>query len=125
MEELVNHPVHIVDENSISSFIPFCFFGGVPIGKKLVNFQFPVCNLFRKKIVEGKVCYEADVNHHKEDLDNRKFGFIIDTNEEYDAENLIGRKSIQKNKSSHLSSEFKTIESENRFSIFLKTISMY
>ena len=102
------------DKNSISSFVPFCFFGGVPIGKKLVDFQFPVCNLFRKKIVEGQVCYEADVNQHKNDMDEIQFGFIIDTNDEYDAHNLIQIKSKQKSR-----------DTEKRFSsILLKTICM-
>ena len=100
VEELINHPAHISDRNTISAFIPFCSFGfNVDlIGEKLSNFQVPVCSLFRKKIFSGQVCYEADLNQFKNKIDWKRalkkgFSFILDTNDEYDVKNLFQRKS--------------------------------
>ena len=51
-QEVVNHPVHIINHLghvSPSAFIPFCSFGfnKVPMGKKIELFDEPVCTAFR------------------------------------------------------------------------------
>ena len=62
-------------------------------GKKVSSFSDPVCNMFREKIVDGQVCYEADINQFKNlEIDwtnayQKGFGFIVDTNDEYDVKN--------------------------------------
>ena len=119
-KELINHPVHISDRNSISAFIPFCSFGlNVDlIGKKLSNFQVPVCSLFRKKIFSGQVCYEADINQFK-----NKISFIVDTNDEYDVKNLIQRQSSNSLENNLVFNSFKDTEDDNKFAVMLKTIS--
>ena len=53
-QDIINHPVHIVDENnslSPSAFIPFCEFGGdmSALGVKIDQFSVPVCNSFKAK----------------------------------------------------------------------------
>ena len=65
--DVTNHPVHIVDKNmnlSPSSFIPFCEFGGnmSALGVKIDQFDVPVCNSFKAKILNDQLCYEVDVN---------------------------------------------------------------
>ena len=100
-KEFINHPVHISDKKAPSTFIPFCSFGGS--GKELGNFQDSVCKVFREKIVNGQVCYEADVNQYKKDIVNweealqKGFSFIVDTNDEYDVKNLIREKISENN----------------------------
>ena len=59
--------------------------------------------MFRERIIEGRICYEADVNQLR-DKDEVKwekniqngFGFLVDTNDEYDVKKLL-----EKDKSQH------------------------
>ena len=129
-KELINHPVHISDRNSISAFIPFCSFGlNVDlIGKKLSNFQVPVCSLFRKKIFSGQVCYEADINQFKNKIDwktalKKGISFIIDTNDEYDVKNLFQRQASKRLENNLDFNSFKETGHDNKFAVMLKTIS--
>ena len=98
MSPLLNHPLHITDKAIHSSFIPLCFFGERPAGKVTGQFQDPVCDIFSEKIVGGQVCYETDLNRYREgnqnweDLLQKGFIFIVDTNEEYDVRNLFERR---------------------------------
>ena len=62
MEVLVNHPVHITNKNTASVFIPFCSFGDKETSG---NFQDSSCSLFREKVVDGQLCYEADAKANR------------------------------------------------------------
>ena len=87
-----NHPAHIINEDgrlSPSSFISFCGYGSniSTLAMKIDQFDFPVCNSFRAKVLNDQLCYEVDVN----ELINRrilikeiKMGlmFMIDHNED-------------------------------------------
>ena len=71
MEKLVNHPVHITQTSSKlspSSFIPFCEFGSDAsiMGKRIEQFDFPVCNSFEEIIFDGQLCYQVSVEKLKE-----------------------------------------------------------
>ena len=130
VEELINHPVHVYDRNTISAFIPFCSFGSNVdfIGKKLSQFQVPFCSLFRAKIFSGQVCYEADLNQFKNKIDwktalKKGLSFIIDTNDEYDVKNLFQRKSPRRLENNLELDIFKETEDDNKFAVMLKTIS--
>ena len=95
-EKMVKHPVHIVDEDgkvSPSSFIPFCEFGGnmSMMGDKIDEFDVPVCNSFKAKILYDQLCYEVDLNvilknySQKGDMkDTMKLGLtlLVDYNED-------------------------------------------
>ena len=57
----VHHPVHLTDEAgklSPSALIPFCDFGGdlSLVSKKVSEFDLPVCNSFRKTLLEALKC---------------------------------------------------------------------
>ena len=130
VEELINHPAHISDRNTISAFIPFCSFGfnADLIAENLSNFQVPICSLFRKKIFSGQVCYEADLNQFKNRIDWKRalkegFSFIIDTNDEYNVKNLFQRKSPRRLENNLEFNSFKKTEDDNKFAVMLKTIS--
>ena len=77
--------------------------------------------------MDGQVCYQADVNQYKKDMENiedvLQFNFIVDTNEEYDAFNLLKRTEDQGKINTRYTSVFKKTATEKRFSVFLKTIS--
>ena len=132
IEGLINHPVHISEDRKISALIPFCSLGddADPVGKIVGGFQTPVCNLFKEKIVAGQVCYEADINQFKngvnwEAIITKGFGFLVDTNDEYDLKKS-SRKSpdpetTKKTKKSY--NFYKKSDTEDTFRILLKTIS--
>ena len=135
IEGMITHPVHIFNEAKISAFIPFCTFGDAAdrVGKWFDGFDFPVCSIFRERMVEGQVCYEADINQFK-DKDtvnwvaalNRGFGFIVDTNEEYDVRNFYDSLGVAPETTEKTKRRFdvsKRPETEKTFRILLKTIS--
>ena len=133
VEKLINHPVHIDEEGTIpSSFIPFCSFAGQMklFGETLSNFQVPVCRLFTEKIVNGQVCYEADINRHKKNVTNWDealhggLNIIIDTNHEYDIKNLFFE--TENFSTAAVKENFETYiqDGEGSFKILLNTISI-
>ena len=70
---VTNHPVHIVDQDqklSPTALIPFCEFSGdmSVMGVKIDQFDVPVCNSFRPKIVKNQLCYEVDPNKYQKYL---------------------------------------------------------
>ena len=90
---IINHPVHIMNtekEISPSAFIPFCDFGGGNmslLGKKIDQFEVPVCNSFQAKILNDQLCYEVDLNKFSNNIDKNKelklgLNFIMDYNED-------------------------------------------
>ena len=130
---MITHPVHVSDESTISAFIPFCSFGNAAdlVGKRFDGFDFPVCSLFRERMVEGQVCYEADINQFKDTVNwvaelNRGFGFIVDTNKEYDVKHFydsLGVSTETTEKTKKRFDVYKRPETEKTFRILLKTIS--
>ena len=84
---MINHPVHISENKTPSALIPFCFFGVDRFGKETRNFQVPVCSLFKERMVNGQVCYEANLSQYDkqsrwEEVLNKGLGLIIDTSDE-------------------------------------------
>ena len=66
----MNNPVHIIGKSghlSPSAFIPFCEFGGNPelMGSKITEFDFPVCNSFNEKVLNGQLCYQVNIDQLK------------------------------------------------------------
>ena len=88
-ELLYHHPVHIKDVNNqeSSAFIPFCAFGGKFLGQMIHNFNIPVCNSFKPRLLNDHLCYEVDLNNIrnketvKEDIKSG-FVFVMDYNED-------------------------------------------
>ena len=129
---MINHPVHISDGygKKTSTFIPFCSFGSKVnhFGKELNNFQVPFCALFKEKIVEGQVCYEAVINQLKTKVDwktalQKGLSLVIDTNDEYDVRNLLVKKCTESPEKRPVFDAYKEAEEENNFLMMLQTIS--
>ena len=95
-------------------------------GRKIENFQVPTCKLFRETVIDGQVCYEADLNQFKkntnwEDSLQGGFGLIIDTNAEYDVKNLLREKEKKKKDKNKTFNILKP--ADKKFHVTLKTIS--
>ena len=83
--------------------------------------------------MSGQVCYEAEVNQHKEaaldweEVLQRGFSFIIDTNDEYDVTNLMQKtndNNIESTRPKTVTTYKDTVMNQN-LKIFLKTISRH
>ena len=102
----INHPAHLVREEgnlSLSAFIPLCQLGDdmSVMGTQIPEFSRTVCSGFEKTVVEGELCYQADVNKYRDGLDWREsmqfsLGFLIDTNQEYDTKSFFADKRLRK-----------------------------
>ena len=98
-------------------------------GEELPNFQIPVCRLFRKKIVNGQICYEADLNQYRDRVKWKEalssgLNLIIDTNDEYDVKNILEKNAPREKKIRKSFDTFKDDKMDNTFILMLKTISM-
>ena len=91
VHEISNHPVHIRKADgsrSPSAFIPFCYFGGnaEDDGLNVDDFKYPVCNMFKAKVLNDQLCYEVDVNDlkTKKTAEDLKAGLtiLVDYNED-------------------------------------------
>ena len=71
---------------SPSAFIPFCDFGGnmSAVGIKIDQFDVPVCNSFKAKILHDQLCYEVDPNRFGSSASDLKQGlkFYVDINQD-------------------------------------------
>ena len=56
---------------SPTALVPFCVFGGnmSVMGVKIDEFDVPVCNSFRPKVLMDQLCYEVDPNKYKNQID--------------------------------------------------------
>ena len=116
--------------SSSSAFIPFCSFGlfeGI-LGEESPDFHVPVCRLFREKIVNGQVCYEADLNQYRDRVNWKEalssgLSLIIDTNDEYDVKNIMEKNEPGQKEIGKSFNVFKDDKKDNTFTLMLKTIS--
>ena len=74
LQKMTNHPVHILDEDGSlapTALIPFCEFGGnmSVMGIKIDQFNIPICNSFKPKIIRDQLCYTVDPNEYKDKID--------------------------------------------------------
>ena len=74
LQKLITHPIHIIDQDgelSPTAPIPFCDFGGnmSVMGVKIDQFDVPVCNSFRPKMIRDQLCYTVDPNEYKHKID--------------------------------------------------------
>ena len=74
---------------SPSAFLPFCDFGGnmTSVGVKIEQFDVPVCNSFKARILNDQLCYEVDLNEYSDKYKIERelkvgFHFIMDYNED-------------------------------------------
>ena len=132
LKTVENHPVHITDKNgefSISSFIPFCTFGGKLIGTKVDGFDMLVCNIFKPKLNHDQLCYETDLQEFKEReyeniIKQLELGLtlVLDYNEERQQSYFFAKEDKYSEKEELNLNVNK--ENDNSVSIYLDTISI-
>ena len=128
---LVNHPPHITKDDQMlpSALIPFCDLGGnmSEMGVKIDQFDVPICNSFKAKVLNDQLCYEVDLNtfsnRYKIDKELRSgFAFIMDYNEDrqttFDQEDI----NIEEN---GLANRIVKSNNDKHAHIFLDTIGKY
>ena len=98
------------------------------LGEELANFHVPVCRLFSEKIVNGQVCYEADLNQYRdkvkwEEALSSGLNLIIDTNDEYDVRNIVEKNASEKKKIGKSFNSYQDKKEDNSFTMTLKTTS--
>ena len=91
---LTNHPVHLQYKSekdkillSPTALIPYCEFGGnmSVMGIQIDQFDVPVCNSFRPKIIQDQLCYTVDPNNYKDKInlkDHLSLTLFINYNED-------------------------------------------
>ena len=107
---------------SPSAFIPFCYFGKEFIGRRIQEFEIPVCNIFKSRIYLDQLCYETNLQDLKE---SQKIGkqlekgltLILDYNEERQNYNIMEQNESQMMKELY--------PDNNDVSIYLDTISLF
>ena len=129
---LLNHPVHILDDDenlSPSAFIPFCSFQGSPdlLSKDYGNFSLPVCISFKRKILDGKICYQIDVKTIINEttaagLQKGGLSLLVDTNTEYNLYRLL-RMTPKEEIFDDFTEEFFEAEESEEIMIHIETIS--
>ena len=129
LERLVNHPVHVNKEKLPSALIPYCAVGEF-IGKKMSEFDVRVCDMFQEKVVNGQVCYEAEVNALRKHGDwklavERGLVLIVDPSDEYDVKNLLKKDTLPRvdNKKIKFTDPYRKFEDDESIRILLKSIS--
>ena len=129
----VHHPVHIVNKEggrSPSAFIPFCEFGGnmSSMGVRIEEFDVPVCNSFKAKVLNDQLCYEVDLNRfsNKDNIENELksgFVFIMDYNEDRQINTIQGKKANTTRDESLTHKIVKSNDNQHAF-IYLNTIGL-
>ena len=128
---ITNHPVHIFDrvteQLSPSSFIPLCDFGGDShiMGVRIKQFNDPVCDSFRTKILNDQRCYEVDLNKFHESFSStllmNGFTFFVDLNRDrqYPNTKYSGKRDAIKNNLQNCCSFFRLLPSNSEKSTLI------
>ena len=131
---ITNHPVHILGVNSInfsiSSFIPFCEFGGnmSVMGKKIENFDLPVCTSFQPIILNDQLCYEVGLNQYRHLVDTSdllKNGLVLLVDNNEDRHKVLKVELHQEREfSMNLINNFESHSEKNKIMIYINTIGI-
>ena len=123
--------MHLLDDNenlSPSAFIPFCSFQGSPdlLSREYGNFSLPVCNSFKKRLLDGQLCYQIDVNRIINEttaagLQKGGLSLLVDANTEYDLTRV--RMTPEEDVFDDFTEEFFEAEESENIMIHIETIS--
>ena len=130
--DLLNDPVHILDDDenlSPSAFIPFCSFQGSSdlLSRDYGNFSLPVCSSFKKRILDGQLCYQINVNTiingtTAAELQKGGLSLLVDASAEYDLIKLL-RNNPKEEIFDDFTEEFFEAEESEEIMIHIETIS--
>ena len=127
-----SQPVEMYDkpgELSPSAFVPFCAFGTELLGPTVQNMSTPVCNIFDPTVVEGRLCYQTNVEKltTQHDSHGKKSGLIlfIDTNKEKSIKISKRQKAARKSSLKRIGIGNDLSSSENQVSIHIETLARF
>ena len=120
IQRLSNHPVHIIAEDGSlnpSAMIPFCELGNMSItGVRLEQFSLPVCQAFKRKILNDQLCYEIDLNEYKQyyttEIFKKGFSFVVDLNDNRKSSMISTSQDYQDSGEDNLGMSFDIISSK-------------
>ena len=99
------------------------------VGTETKLFSLPVCNAFEKTILDGRLCYQIDVDRFQENITTsaenlRKVGLslLVDVNAEYDISKIF--RETEETIFKDITEEFVRLEESDNFMIHLDTNSM-
>ena len=100
LQRITSHPVHLVDDEgnfNPTALVPFCSISDnfSVMGVKIDQFDVPICNSFRPKIVRDQLCYTVDLNKFRQRnkfKERISFTFYIDYNEDREFSNTYDRR---------------------------------
>ena len=139
LSRIANHPPHILTKDlelSPSAFIPFCEFGYNMslMGINIEEFDIPVCNCFKEKVLYDQLCYEVDLEKFRDSTnleDQLRIGFtlILDYNTDRDlSQGFIKKSSISSLSSKSITAKIMGSSTEsdyNNAKIVFDTIGKY
>ena len=81
IQRVTSHPVHIVAEDGSlnpTALVPFCSVSDnySAVGVKIDQMDIPVCNIFKPKLVRDQLCYSADLNEMKDNVEIGRPSFM-------------------------------------------------
>ena len=92
-------------------------------GKTTPNFSEPVCNIFREAVLEGQLCYQADLNALMDRVDRENiaaegFMFLLD----YNLDRMVDIGGSEKNSDEELSILAKEAMQNDQAMIYIETL---
>ena len=73
------HPPHLTVSKGLPALIPFCAYQGnmEVFGEYIEDLDFPVCNMFKPKILNGELCYALKLNSSPRTRAGRGRGLLL------------------------------------------------
>ena len=98
------------------------------MGVRIEEFDVPVCNSFKAKVLNDQLCYEVDLNRfsNKDNIENglkSGFVFIMDYNEDRQTNTIQGKKANTTRDESLTHKIVKSNDNQHAF-IYLNTIGL-
>ena len=99
------------------------------MGRKIDEFNQPVCTSFTRKILKDQLCYEVDVNQIKDKSEtsenmNLGFGFLYDNNVERSLQVDNNDSSMKKNNLGFLNN-FVRLEETQKTLVYISSVGRY
>ena len=119
------HPAHLTNSKGLPALIPFCSFEGnmKVLGEYIEGLDFPVCNSFKPKVLDGELCYALNIKSHLSNVSlkskaGRGKGLLLAIDNGISIESKVDQKAVAKRKD-FMRTEMKT--SGNKARLYILT----
>ena len=97
------------------------------LGVRNTNFTFPVCSAFKKRIVQGALCYQVNINNFKKSFTERELRrgltFLLDYNEDRQLSENLEEDVEESAQHNNMVDKFLDFVEEDKAMIHIDTIS--